>query len=115
MSRPSGLIPPIAKGEVRNPKGINQWTYRREAEQSLEGWCRKHGKDLIEKVCDIALDGKPWAVKLLLERILPVVQEHKIQIPNVDDSSIEAAIDRFLASQASEVPAKPNGDGAAAS
>ena len=106
---------PIAKGEVRNPKGINQWTYRREAEASLEKWCRSHGAELIEKVCDIALSGRPWAVKLLMERILPVVQEHKIQIPHVDDASIEAALDRFLESGAGEVLAKPHGNGAAAS
>jgi hypothetical protein len=110
-----GLVSPIKPGEVRNPQGRNQYTYRREAERDLERWCRKHGRELIEKLLDEARAGRSWAMKLALERILPVVQEHKITIPNVDDSSIEAALDRFLASQESEVPAKPNGNGAATS
>ena len=114
MSQKDGLRSPIQPGEVLNPKGINQYTYRRQAEIDLERWCRKNGRALVEKLLDLASAGKPWAMKLALERILPVVQEHKISIPNVDDASIEAALDRFLANQTSEVPAKPNGNGAAA-
>jgi hypothetical protein len=109
------LLPPPQLGEVRNPKGINQYTYRRQAEMDLERWCRTHGRELIEKILDLALLGKPWAVKLMLDRILPVVQKHEIQLPEVSDASIEAVIDRFIASVESEVPAKPNGNGAATS
>jgi hypothetical protein len=111
----SGLASPIKPGEVRNPKGVNQYTYRRQAEVDLERWCRKYGRELIEKVLDMALAGKPWAVKLMLDRIMPVVQKHEIQLPEIDDASIEAVLDRFLSSQASGVPAKPNGNGAATS
>ena len=111
---PNGnLRAPIQPGEVRNPKGVNQWTYRREAEKSLEKWCRKHGEKLIEKICDLACEGKPWAAKIMIDRILPIVHRHEIELPSVDDASIEAALDRFLAGQAERVPAKPNGNGAA--
>ena len=111
----SGLRPPTQPGEVLNPKGINQYTYRRQAEVDLERWCRKHGRELIEKVLDLALAGKPWAVKLMLDRIMPVVQKHEIQLPEIDESSLEAALDRFLTGEPQEVPAKPNGNGAASS
>ena len=107
-------MPPIATGEVRNPKGNNQWTYRAEAEKNLEAWCRDYGKELIDKILNLALAGKPWAVKLMIDRILPIVHRHEIELPAVDDASIEAALDRFLTGNAGEVPAKPNGDGAAA-
>ena len=110
----SGLQPPIAPGENRNPKGNNQYTYRREAERDLERWCRIHGTKLIEKMLDLAAAGKPWAMKLALERILPVVQEHKHRFPEVDDAKLEAALDRFLIDEASAIPRKLNGDGEAA-
>ena len=102
-------------GEIRNPKGINQYTYRGDAERDLGRWCRKHGRDLVEKVLDLALAGKPWAVKMMIDRILPIVHRHEIELPTIDDASIEAALDRFLTGEAGEVPAKPNGNGAAAS
>jgi hypothetical protein len=114
LGNTKGLMPPVVKGEVRNPAGINQWTYRAEAEKDLERWCRKHGRDLIEKVLNLALEGKPWALKLMLDRIMPVVHRHEIELPHVEQGSLEAALDRFLTGQAGSVSAKPNGDGKAA-
>jgi hypothetical protein len=111
----TNLRPPIEHGEVRNPTGANQYTYRRQAERDLEKWCKKHGTRLVEKLLDLAAAGKPWAMKLALERILPVVQEHKVRFPEVDDAKLEAALDRFLLEDAREVHPKPNGNGAAAS
>jgi hypothetical protein len=108
-------MPQVKPGEVRNPEGINQYTYRRQAEVDLERWCRQYGRDLIEKVLNLALEGKSWAVKLMIDRILPVVHRHEIELPSIDDASIEAALDRFLTGSPQEVPAKPNGNGAATS
>ena len=113
MPHAENLLPPAKKGEVRNPKGNNQYTYRREAELNLDKWCSKHGKVLIEKLLDLAAAGKPWAMKLALERILPVVQEHKHRFPEVDDAKLDAALDRFLIDEAGEVPGKSNGSGEA--
>ena len=110
---PETLRSPIAAGEVRNPEGKNQYTYRREAERNLERWCRIHGKTLIEKMLDLAAAGKPWAMKLALERILPVVQEHKHRFPDVSDAKLDAALDRFLIDEAQEIPGKSNGSGEA--
>ena len=110
---PDTLREPFKKGEVFNPEGKNQYTYRREAERDLERWCRHHGRTLVEKMLDLAAAGKPWAMKLALERILPVVQEHKHRFPDVDDAKLEAALDRFMSIEESAVPRKSNGNGAA--
>ncbi len=107
------LLPGAKKGEVRNPKGNNQYTYRREAERNLDKWCKKNGKQLVERLLDLAAAGKPWAMKLALERILPVVQEHKHRFPEVDDAKLETVLDRFMSLEEEEVPRKPNGNGAA--
>jgi len=113
LGQHDGLREPFEPGEVHNPKGNNQYTYRRQAERDLERWCRIHGKKLIEKMLDLAAAGKPWAMKLALERILPVVQEHKHRFPDVSDAKLDAALDRFLIDEASEIPSKSNGNGAA--
>ena len=113
MKNTGELREPIKPGEVHNPKGNNQYTYRREAERDLERWCRHHGRTLIEKMLDLAAEGKPWAMKLALERILPVVQEHKHRFQEVDDAKLEAALDRFMSIEESVVPRKSNDDGAA--
>jgi hypothetical protein len=105
---------PNKPGGVLNPKGNNQWTYRREAEEHLAKWCKAHGKELIDKLMDEAAKGKPWAMKLALDRVLPVIHRHEIELPVVEEPALEAVLDRFLAQVgAQRVPAKPNGNGKA--
>lgn len=112
MGEPNAnLREPIKPGECRNPEGKNQYTYRREAERDLDRWCKRYGTKLIEKLLDLAAAGKPWAMKLALERILPVVQEHKHRFPDVSDAKLDAALDRFLAGEPGEVHSEPVGGG----
>jgi hypothetical protein len=73
-------LKPVRKGDPPlNPTGINQYTYRRDAEKHLDEWCKQYGQELIEKVCNAAKAGKPWAAKLMLDRVLPVTT--KIELP----------------------------------
>jgi hypothetical protein len=54
-------------------------------------------------------------IREYLAREWPAVQKHEVELPGVADASLETVIDRFLASEADEVPRKPNGNGAAPS
>ena len=78
------LLPPIKPGEVRNPKGINQYTYRADAEKHLDEWCADHGRELVRVIANAARDGKPWAAKLLLDRVLPAVTKHEVDVLGAD-------------------------------
>jgi len=39
-------LTPIRRGQVLNPKGHNQYTYKRDAEANLDKWCREFGDEL---------------------------------------------------------------------
>lgn len=96
MERMSGSNPPnpIQPGEVRNPKGVNQYTYREDAERDLAEWCKIYGSDLIEKLCDEAKRGNDKMMKLALDRILPAVTKHEVAVPGADPAGLAA----FMAS-----------------
>lgn len=90
----------VKPGEVRNPEGRNQYTYRDDAETSLEKWCKQHGDAVIEKCVKEAEKGRPWAMRLLLDRILPVRKEidHRfpdsaepVEVPTTDERLEEVA------------------------
>ncbi len=81
----SGLRP-FKPGDVGNPKGISGYTYRADAEKHLDAWCRKHGRELVDKIADEAKRGKPWAAKLMLDRVLPAVTRLEHEVPLVSRS-----------------------------
>ena len=88
MSGRDNLMPPPVKGEVRNPEGRNQYTYRADAERHLEKWCKIHGEELIERLVTDAAKGKGYAMKLALDRILPAVQQHDIAVIDTADDGL---------------------------
>ena len=102
-------LTPFPPGNNANPEGRNQYTYRREAEAHLEEWCREFGRDLIRKVANEAKAGKPWAAKLLLDRVLPVVTQHEVTIP--ETVGADALLDRLAGIAAKR---RTNGSGAGA-
>lgn len=82
---------PIAPGEVRNPKGVNQWTALRERASDLftkEAQKRIQRGDeatvtkleaWLDHVWDKAIAGDaPHLDKLIAERILPAVQQIEV-------------------------------------
>lgn len=88
---------PAKPGEVRNPKGHNQYTYRREAEAAfdklLRSWAadgskRTRAEAIIEKAMELAEAGKPYALDQILKRILPAVEKHEHSIAGVSDESL---------------------------
>ena len=109
---PENLIP-AKPGEVRNPRGINQYTYRAKAEASLAKWCAQHGDAVIERLVEDAKRGKSYAMRLVLERVLPAVQAHEVRIPGSDP----AALSDFLAKSAPRIRSNgaAGGNGAAPS
>jgi hypothetical protein len=90
--RPENLTP-FKPGQVGNPEGKNQYTYRADAERDLAAWCEKYGQELIERLLDDAKKGKGWAMKLALDRILPAVQQH--DVTTRVETSDEELVDRL--------------------
>jgi hypothetical protein len=112
---------PIKPGEVRNPKGINQYTYRDDARKHLEAWCKLHGKAAIEYIAGAAREGESWAAQLLWKELLPPVSKHDIQadvsgsveITREDEwDALSGALDS-LQPEAPAIPANANGNGTA--
>jgi len=75
----------IQIGEVRNPRGLNQYTYRRDAEQtfarilqSARGDKRKGtvSEEILEIIMTMAQNKDRWALERVLERILPKIEKH---------------------------------------
>lgn len=105
---------PIQPGQVLNPEGKNQYTYRKEAEENLDVWLREkddEGKTnsqlIIQRMVDDAISGahKGYALKLVLDRILPAVQKHDVDISSTDVPGLGdalAAIDARRRSQSGD-------------
>ena len=93
----ANLLPPVRPGDPgRNPKGINQYTYRQDAEKHLSAWCVKYGEDLIDKLLDEAKGGDTTMMKLALERILPAVKEVDLRIPGSDPAELVDGVAAFF-------------------
>ncbi len=90
--RNANLLPEWEPGQTGNPTGVNQYTYRRNAEASLEKWCKEHGDAVIERLVLDAQDGKGYAMALVLDRILPVVKHVELSVPGVDVSGLVDAV-----------------------
>ena len=83
---------PNPGGEVRNPEGRNQYTYRADAERDLAAWCKRYGRDLIEKLLEKAKAGDATMMKMALDRILPAVQQHDVALTDTSDESLSDRI-----------------------
>jgi len=100
----------IQPGQVLNPRGRNQYTYRAEAEASLERYCKDHADQVIERVVLEAESGQPWAVKLLLDRILPA--KHEVEVSSDPDvAGLCVAIENFARHQEQVAQVGPPADG----
>lgn len=81
MAGRDNLRPPIQPGEVRNPEGRNQYSYRRDAERQFSELLAKEARkrplseQVINRVIQDAIAGKPHAQRLVLERILPATSK----------------------------------------
>ena len=106
---------------MKNPSGINQYTYRDQAKRDLQAWCKKHGKDFVEALAVKALAGEGWAAQLLWKELLPPESKHELQaqlsgsvalVGEDEWSALSSGVDR-LKSNGKEVPAgKGNGSSA---
>jgi hypothetical protein len=116
MPNPENLIP-AKPGEVRNPTGRNQYTYRAEAEKHLDEWCKLYGQELVDTIANAAKAGKPWAAKLILDRVLPAVQHHDVKSSGPDLAGLGDALASLAKSKRSngrdrDADAGSNGGGA---
>lgn len=93
-------------GNNANPEGRNQFTYRAEAEKNLDEWCKENGRDLIREIADAAKARRPWAAKLMLDRILPAIERHEHAFPDAAEAGdVLAQLAQFARAK------RANGDG----
>jgi hypothetical protein len=113
MPNPENLRPPIKPGEVRNPKGNNQYTYRRNFEKWFDEECAKRGRKGIARLFDQFEEGESRAQQLVMERAHPAVSKHEIEATGIESDALTAALNRFRSNGKGPVPVKPNGGSAA--
>ena len=80
----SANLTPIKPGQVLNPQGINQYTYRKEWERTIDAALKagtEHNGTMLESIADKLLSeahkGKPWAMQLVLKRVWPETVKHE--------------------------------------
>jgi hypothetical protein len=93
-------LTPWKPGESGNPSGRNFATYRREVEQLLvdaleviDDDGRSQAKAILDRLLADAKAGKPHAMKLVLERILPAVTKAELELPGVDAAGLAIALE----------------------
>jgi Family of unknown function (DUF5681) len=81
----SGLRPPWKKGESGNPRGQPRGS-RHKASLIAECLLDTETKELIRKAIDLALGGDTVALRLCVERILPVARERpcSFKLPKIE-------------------------------
>ncbi len=81
-------LKPIAPGEVRNPTGRNQYSYRNDAEKLLDELAKEVRNDkarlsqVLDRLFVDAERGQSYAMRLLIERVLPVTQISEHRFPD---------------------------------
>ncbi len=76
-------LKPVGPGEVRNPHGHNQHTYRIRFEEQIQklldeeadGTGKKKRELLASVLYEKAAKGEAWAMRLVIERLWPAKQE----------------------------------------
>ena len=87
MPTDRALVPgAVRPGEIRNPTGKNQYTYRTAWNRAMNAALLANANgvknqtvidDLVQKLVQQAQDGQPWAFKAILARVWPEVQRHE--------------------------------------
>jgi hypothetical protein len=94
---PNGTVKP---GSVLNPTGA-KFTWRSEAERQFERLLLKKSKrgaaTVLEAILSSSLDeaesGQPWALKLILDRLVPIVEKHEHTVG--ESAELPALLDRL--------------------
>jgi len=106
-------------GESGNPQGrpprlTFETIVARVLDEEIPGSDTTKREALARVFVDSMLKRNGQMIREYLARAWPAVQKHEVDLPAVDDSALEAKINQFLAGEDEPVPAKPNGNGAAA-
>jgi hypothetical protein len=83
---------PAKPGEVRNPLGRNQYSYRKDAEETFERLLASVAdrgeltvsEAIVSDLLVMAQAKDKWAIDKVLERVLPAVQKHEHGVPGSD-------------------------------
>ena len=105
-------LKPVKPGEVRNPTGKNQWTYRREFEAAFAKAASEHGPELVRILFEKARRADRFFFEKALERMLPKVERHEVEadVGLRADAGALAALEDRLARIAGAGPAPRDPD-----
>jgi len=108
------------KGQSGNPSGLNgrprfEAIVAKILDEKFENTDHTKREKVARLFVDSLLKKNGQMIREYLTRAWPAVQKHEVELPGVSDDALENSIDRFLAGEDEPVPAKPNGNGAAAS
>lgn len=78
-------LKPNPGGEVRNPLGHNQYTYRDDAKRKFAALCVKHAADFLETVFKEARHGETWAAKMVWDEIMPAIKTIDLNVSDERD------------------------------
>ena len=98
-------LKPCKPGEVRNPNGYNQFTYKRDAEQTFDRLLRSPSEHpgmtvaaaILSDLIVMARERDKWAIDKVLERILPAMQSHEVHFPGADAAALTDRLSGFTA------------------
>ena len=106
------------KGQTGNPNGRPgrlrfETIVAQVLDEKIPGADTTKREALARVFVDSMLHRNGQMIREYLAREWPAVQKHEVDLPGVESDALEAAFDRFIKSEEGEVPAKPNGGGAA--
>ena len=96
-------LKPMKKGQTANPKGINQYSYRHDAEATFQaildrietrdpetGETQSVSEVIIENLLEMATEKDKWALDQVLDRILPVVKNAHLEVSSAPAAQFHA-------------------------
>jgi hypothetical protein len=108
------------KGESGNPKGLNgrprfEAVVAKILDEKIPNSDTTKREAVARVFVNALLKSNGQLIKEFLAREWPAIQKLEVELPSVSDDALETSVNRFLAGEDEPVPAKPNGNGAAAS
>ena len=88
----------FAKGASGNPRGRPRGS-RNERAELLDALLSEKGEAIVEKLVGLAADGVPFALRLAVERLLPIRMDRRVvvDLPKVDSAeSVSAAVAQVI-------------------
>ncbi len=84
-SKPAPRGKPFAKGKSGNPNGRPRGSLNKTT-AALRQTLEENGAQILDSLMNAARDGKPWAVKLSIDRLIRVRPDRFVSLPDVTNA-----------------------------